>query len=232
MNDMSKRLGALRGRVVNACQASGRDPSDVSILAVSKTQAEPAIAAALLAGHQHFGENYLQEALPKVAAHPGAHWHFIGAIQSNKTREIADNFDWVHSIASTKVARRLSDQRSEKRSPLNVLIQVNVSGEVTKAGASPDVAMTLASEIADLPNLNLQGLMTIPEASSDFAKQRIPFRKLRELRDNIAEGLNVRLPHLSMGMTGDFEAAIVEGATWIRIGTAIFGPREKSGDIT
>ena len=231
MSDISKRLELLHQRVSKACEAAGRSLTDVSILAVAKTQPSSSIAAALTSGQQHFGENYLQEALPKIAALPSANWHFIGAIQSNKIREIAENFDWVHSIGSMKVARRLSEQRPADRNPLKVMIQINISGEGSKAGVAPAAARLLASDISALPNLSLQGFMAIPESSNTFEQQRQPFRQLREIRDDIAATLGMQLPHLSMGMTGDFAAAILEGATWIRIGTAIFGPRINSGDI-
>ena len=225
MINISKRLNTLHEKIAEASHLAGRDPSDISLLAVSKQQEKIAISEATEAGQKHFGENYLQEALPKVAAFPEVDWHFIGAIQSNKTRVIAENFNWVHSVDTRKVAKRLNDQRPKNFPPLNVLIQINISGEVSKSGVTTDNAKKLASEIVELPNLNLQGLMTLPKATTEFAKQRIPFRNLRELRDNIGAALGIQLPHLSMGMTGDFAAAIIEGSTWIRIGSAIFGPR-------
>ena len=231
MSDISKRLELLQQRVSKACEAAGRSLTDVSILAVAKTQPSSSISAALASGQQHFGENYLQEALPKIGALPSADWHFIGSIQSNKTKDIAENFDWVHSIGSMKVARRLSEQRPADRIPLKVMIQINISGEGSKAGVAPGAARLLASDISALPSLSLQGFMTIPESSNTFEQQRQPFRQLRKIRDNIAASLGIQLTHLSMGMTGDFAAAILEGATWIRIGTAIFGPRINSGDI-
>ena len=232
MINISKRLNTLQEKIVETSHLAGRDPSDISVLAVTKTHEKFAINEAIEAGQKHFGENYLQEALPKVAAFPEVDWHYIGSIQSNKTRVIAENFNWVHSVDTLKVAKRLNDQRPKNFPPLNVLIQINISGEVGKSGVTTDNAKRLASEIVELPNLSLQGLMTLPKATTEFAKQRIPFRDLRELRDNIGSTLDIQLPHLSMGMTGDFAAAIIEGSTWIRIGSAIFGPRRKTGDIT
>ena len=230
MSEISKRLNILRNEVIQTCNAAGRSPSDINILAVAKTQPSSSIAAALASGQRHFGENYLQESLPKILTLPSVDWHFIGAIQSNKTKDIAEYFDWVHSIGSLKVARRLNEQRPAHLDPLKVMIQINISNESSKAGVAPAAAQLLASVIATLPNLSLQGLMVIPEPSNSFEEQRQTFRQVRQIRDNIAEILGIQLPHLSMGMTKDFPAAIIEGATWIRIGNAIFGPRIKSGD--
>ena len=211
---------------MSACQASDRHPREVSLLAVSKTRPPAMIQATLAAGQQDFGENYLQDALPKVRALPAATWHFIGAIQSNKTRDIANHFDWVHSLATEKAARRLSEQRDAARGLLKVLIQVNTSAESRKGGVSPEDALPLAKYLAGLPNLRPAGLMTIPAVSDDPEEQRKPFRLLREIRDHIRRAASLpEFRHLSMGMSGDFEAAIAEGATWIRIGTAIFGTR-------
>ena len=230
MSEISKRLVLLQRQVRQACIFSGRNIEDVNILAVTKSQPTSSISAALEAGQHHFGENYLQEALPKLTSAPSPNWHFIGAIQSNKTKDIAQNFDWVHSVDSLKVAKRLSDQRPMCLNPLKVMIQINISEESGKAGLPPEATLKLASEITALPNLCLQGLMVIPALSDSFEKQRQYFRNTREIRDYIAEILGIQLPHLSMGMTDDFKAAIIEGSTWIRIGKAIFGPRTYSGD--
>jgi len=230
MSAIAERLHDLNNRIAAACKASGRDPAEVYLLAVSKTRAASDVLTAIEAGQLHFGENYLQEALPKVTAVPGADWHFIGAVQSNKTKDIANNFNWVHSVASTKVARRLGQQRDPDREPLKVMIQVNQSGEDTKSGITPDQLEPLSEEIAEMTCISLQGLMTIPEPGLSEAEQRQRFAGLRRLRDETIERLGIPLPHLSMGMTADFPAAIMEGATWIRIGTAIFGPREPKID--
>ena len=226
MSDISSRLIDIQSRMTTACTECGRDPSEVRLLAVSKTKPIHLIEDAISAGQDDFGENYLQDALPKTEALPKATWHFIGAIQSNKTRDIANHFDWVHSVASEKVARRLSEQRDPALGPLKVLIQVNTSDEEQKSGVSPEQALPLAKYLANLDNLVAAGLMTIPAASEDPSQQRQPFKLLRETRDHIVDAAGLPdFQHLSMGMTGDFETAITEGATWIRIGTAIFGSR-------
>ena len=226
MSDISSRLADIRNRIEIACQGCGRNPAEVHLLAVSKTKPISLVEKAHRAGQQDFGENYLQDALPKAQALASATWHFIGAIQSNKTRDIANHFDWVHSVSSEKVARRLSEQRDPQLGPLKVLIQVNTSGEEQKGGVSPDKALTITRFIAEQQNLEPMGLMTIPAASDNAEEQREPFRLLRETRDQIRNATGIEgFVHLSMGMTGDFEVAITEGATWIRIGTAIFGSR-------
>ncbi|MBO6566750.1 MAG: YggS family pyridoxal phosphate-dependent enzyme [Pseudomonadales bacterium] len=226
MTDITARLADLQSRVATACTQCGRDPSEVRLLAVSKTKPLDLIEDAIAAGQDDFGENYLQDALPKTEALPKATWHFIGAIQSNKTRDIANHFDWVHSVASEKVARRLSEQRDPALGPLKVLIQVNTSQESQKSGVAPEQALPLAKYLANLDNLVAAGLMTIPAASEDPSQQRRPFQMLRETRDHIVDTAGLPdFQHLSMGMTGDFETAITEGSTWIRIGTAIFGSR-------
>ena len=183
---------------------------------------------AYAAGERAFGENFLQEALDKIAAlkdcAPGIEWHFIGPLQSNKTRPIAENFDWVHSVDRLKIAQRLSEQRPADMPPLNICIQVNVSGEASKSGCSPQELPALAHAVAGLPGLRLRGLMTIPEPASTDDEQRRPLRALRELADRLrADGL--ALDTLSMGMSADLDAAVAEGATMVRIGTAIFGER-------
>ena len=206
----------------------------MQLLAVSKTWPAACLCEAIAAGQRAFGENYVQEAIEKSAeltvlgAATGLEWHFIGPLQSNKTRLVAENFAWVHSIDRLKIADRLATQRPEGLPPLQVCIQVNVSGEDSKSGCAPDRTATLARATAALPNLRLRGLMAIPEPSDDIGLQRRRFGLLRQLRDRInAEGL--RLDTLSMGMSHDLEAAIMEGATLLRIGTAIFGERNKVG---
>jgi len=198
------------------------------VLAVSKTRPEADIRAAFGAGLTHFGENYLQEALPKMEALADLplQWHFIGPIQSNKTRSIASHFDWVHSIDREKIARRLSEQRPAHLPPLQVCLQVNVSGEATKAGADPAEIPELARALAALPRLRLRGLMAIPAPTEDAGEQRAAFRALRELFEALPPA-DPPADTLSMGMSADLEAAIAEGATLVRVGTAIFGPRDR-----
>ena len=231
MSTIPRNLQAVHERVVAAAHAAGRKPSTVSLLAVSKTFGPAAVIEAAQAGQRAFGENYLQEALDKMAAvraaQPGLllEWHFIGPIQSTKTRPIAEHFDWVHSIEREKIAQRLSEQRPAHLPPLNVCLQVNIGGEASKSGVALQDAASLAHAIAALPRLKLRGLMAVPEPAHDFEMQRAPFRQLRELFEQLrAEGL--ALDTLSMGMSADMAAAIAEGATMIRIGTAIFGQRD------
>lgn len=220
-------LAAVRARIAHAAAVAGRDPREIRLLAVSKTQSAGAIARARQAGQRAFGESYLQEALEKIAAladGPDLEWHFIGRLQGNKTREVAAHFDWVHAVDRAKIARRLSAQRPAGRGPLQVCLQVNLSGEASKGGVPPETLPDLAREVAGLPGLALRGLMTLPAPETDPGRQRLPFRRLRALRDGLAaEGLT--LDTLSMGMSGDLEAAIAEGSTLVRIGTAVFGPR-------
>jgi pyridoxal phosphate enzyme (YggS family) len=226
MTTIAARLQAVDGRIAAAARAAGRLPQDVTLVAVSKTFPATAIAEAHAAGQRDFGENYLQEALDKIAAlaDPALVWHFIGPIQSNKTRPIAEAFAWVHGIDRQKIAQRLSDARPADLPPLQVCLQVNVSGEASKSGVDPAQALDLARSVAVLPRLRLRGLMAIPEPTEDAALQRARFRRLRELRQEIAAA-GIALDTLSMGMSGDMEAAIAEGATMVRIGTAIFGAR-------
>lgn len=206
-----------------AVRASGRNPDDVTLVAVSKTFPADAIRAAAACGQRHFGENYVQEARAKQEQLTDLDlvWHFIGPIQSNKTREIARHFDWVHGIEREKIARRLSEQRPAGMPPLNACIQVNVSGEASKSGVSPDEACELAGQLSRLPGLKLRGLMAIPEPGGD---PRPRFRLLRELMSGL-NAIGLELDTLSMGMSGDFELAIAEGATLVRVGSAIFGKR-------
>ncbi len=219
-------IAEVRERVRAAAEKVGRDPATVQVLAVSKTHPAEAVRAAFAAGQRHFGENYLQEAEDKVAATADLdiQWHFIGPIQSNKTRAIAAHFDWVHSLDRLKVARRLAEQRPATLPPLKVCLQVNISGEASKSGVEPDALPALAGAVAELPRLELRGLMAIPAPFADEAQKREPFARLAALLADLQEKLP-GLDTLSMGMSADLEAAIAEGATLVRIGTAIFGPR-------
>ncbi len=222
-------LFAVRERIAAAARAAGRDPAEITLLAVSKTVAAPRVAALAALGQTDFGENYVQEGVAKITAlrpaHPGLRWHFIGPLQSNKTREVAAYFDWVHSIDRLKIAQRLSEQRPPDLPPLQVCVQVNVDGEASKSGVSPEQAGDLAAAVARLPRLALRGLMAIPAPREGLAAQREPFARLRGLRDAIAAQHGLALPVLSMGMSADLEAAILEGATLVRVGTALFGAR-------
>jgi pyridoxal phosphate enzyme (YggS family) len=207
---------------------AGRPVSSVTLLAVSKTFGPDAVREALAAGQHRFGENYVQEALDKIAAladvRAQIQWHLIGPLQSNKTRAVAEAFDWVHSVDRLKIAQRLSEQRPPDLPPLQVCLQINISGEASKSGLAPDEVLPVALAVAALPRLTLRGLMAIPEPAGDRDVQRVPHRRLRELQMRlVAAGL--RLDTLSMGMTADLEAAVLEGATIVRVGTAIFGGR-------
>ncbi len=230
MSSISDNLQAVRERIATAARDAGRDPRKIDLLAVSKTFGADAVIDAARAGQQAFGENYLQEALDKIAAVRAAlpdlllEWHFIGPIQSNKTRPIAEHFDWVHSVDREKIAQRLSEQRPAHLPPLNICLQVNIDGEASKSGVTPSEVINLAQRVSSLPRLKLRGLMAIPEPFSDMTKQRAPFRQLRLLSDSLRER-GIALDTLSMGMSADLMAAIAEGATIVRIGTAIFGQR-------
>ncbi len=227
MQTLAQRLQQVRTRITTAARAAGRDPATIRLLAVSKKQPLAKLEAALAAGQHAFGESYLQEALPKIAALGDApEWHFIGPLQSNKTRPVAEHFDWVQSVDRLRIAERLSAQRPADRPPLDICLQVNVSGEARKAGVAPDELPALAAAVRELPGLRLRGLMTIPARSTDFEQQRVPFRQLRELFGQLLQA-GFELDTLSMGMSNDLEAAIAEGATLVRIGTAIFGPRAE-----
>ncbi len=226
MPTLADRLTRVRARIAGAALQAGRDAAEVALVAVSKTRDAGEITALHRLGQRAFGESYLQEALAKLdaLAHLDLEWHFIGPLQANKTRRVAERFAWVHSVDRLKLARRLSAQRPEGLPPLNVCLQVNISREASKAGAAPDEVFELAGEIAALPRLHLRGLMAIPAPAQDADHARRPFRALRELAEGIrAQGLT--LDTLSMGMSDDLEAAILEGATHVRIGTALFGPR-------
>jgi len=273
MDTIGVNLQAVKQRIAHAAQLCGRDTADVGLLAARKAFGADAVAAAHAHGQYAFGENYVQEAVEKIAALAGVaspegpllrplepriasanreydatasdarghsarvaspegpllrplEWHFIGPIQSNKTRLIAEHFDWVHSIDRLKIAERLSAARLAGLAPLQVCIQVNIGDERTKSGVAAGEALALARAVAELPRLKLRGLMTVPAASADYAQQRRYFAQLRQLKNEIVSA-GVALGTLSMGMSGDFEAAIVEGATLVRVGTAIFGERKK-----
>ncbi|HSY05533.1 MAG TPA: YggS family pyridoxal phosphate-dependent enzyme [Steroidobacteraceae bacterium] len=226
--NLSAAIGAVRERVARAAAAAGRSAHSVTLLAVGKGQPAELLARAADCGLEHFGESYLQEALAKVAAlrERRLTWHFIGRVQANKTRSIAEHFAWVHALDRPKIAERLAAQRPPHAPPLNVCLQVNVACETGKGGATPAEVPALARAVAQLPRLALRGLMCIPPEQTQVAQQRAWFARLRVL----AEELNAaghRLDTLSMGMSGDFEAAILEGATLVRIGTALFGPRPE-----
>jgi len=226
MTTIAANLQAVRERIAAACVAAGRPAAAVDLLAVSKTWPAAAVRDAAAAGQRRFGESYVQEAVPKVAAlrELELEWHFIGPLQSNKTRSVAETFAWVHSVERLKIAERLSQQRPPELGPLNVCLQVNVSGEASKSGCAPGEVAALAPVVAQLPNLRLRGLMAIPEPGEDVATQRRRFAALRELCERLAaDGLV--LDTLSMGMSDDLEAAVLEGATMVRVGTAIFGER-------
>ncbi|EXJ16058.1 YggS family pyridoxal phosphate-dependent enzyme [Imhoffiella purpurea] len=226
IDDIPTRLGQVQDRLLAACERAGRAPDSVALIAVSKKQPAEAIRAAYCAGQRIFGESYLQEALDKMAelTDLDIEWHFIGRIQSNKTRQIASHFDWVHGLSDPDHARRLNDQRPPERPPLNVCMQINLSGEDSKSGIEPKRAAELLAACLAQPRLRVRGLMTLPAPCDEEDGQRIPFRRLRELRDALASAEHP-LDYLSMGMSDDLEAAVLEGATHVRIGTAVFGPR-------
>jgi PLP dependent protein len=223
---IAANLAAVRARIASAADAAGRPPESVGLIAVSKVQPAAAVRAAFAAGQRAFGESYVQEVLEKqpALADLAIEWHFIGRIQSNKTRQIAEAFDWVHGLAEAAHARRLSAQRPAGRPPLKICIQVNTSGEASKGGVAPGAIGGLLAVCEGLPGLEVVGLMTLPAPAETLADQRAPFARLRALRDRLA-GSGRPLCTLSMGMSDDLEAAVLEGATLVRIGTAIFGAR-------
>jgi hypothetical protein len=228
---LADRLAAVRGRISTACEQAGRDPGEVALLAVSKTRPADDLRALNAAGIDRFGENYLSEAEAKqdALARLAIEWHFIGPVQSNKTRALAERFDWVQSVDRAKIVRRLADQRPARRGPLNVLIQVNIDREPQKSGCDPDDVRRLAEAVAERNELALRGLMAIPAEPGEGADPRASFARLR------AHFERLRLDHpradtLSMGMSADLEAAIAEGATLVRIGSALFGPRHAGRD--
>ena len=227
MIGVTENLRKIRDLLAAATVEAGRSPGDVHLLAVSKKQPLDKIIAAADAGQRDFGENIVREGIEKVTelAQRGLCWHFIGHLQSNKTRVVAEHFDWVHSVDKMKTARRLSEQRPESLGELNICIQVNIDDEASKSGAAPEDVRDLARAIATMPRLRLRGLMCLPAIRGTFEEQRVPFARTRELAESLArDGLD--MDTLSMGMSDDFRAAIMEGATIVRIGTAVFGPRE------
>lgn len=241
---MSHKLQAVHSSIHATAIAVSRRPDSVALLAVSKTFGADAVLEAVAAGQRAFGENYLQEALAKMAEVELAlksgqesdvllEWHFIGPIQSNKTRAIAEHFDWVHTVDREKIAQRLSQQRPPQLAPLNICLQVNISGEASKSGLAPAEVADVARAVAGLPGLKLRGLMAIPEPSDDLQKQHAAFRRTRELLEQLQQDPGMQqtgqqLDTLSMGMSADMAAAIEEGATIVRVGSAIFGQRERN----
>jgi pyridoxal phosphate enzyme (YggS family) len=225
------RIEAVRVRLAQACQAAGRAPEAVRLLAVSKTFGADAVLQAVQAGQTAFGENYIQEGVDKVlalgaAGHPELEWHCIGPIQSNKTRLVAEHFDWVHTVDRLKVAQRLSDQRPAHVPPLQVCVQVNVDGGANKSGVAPEALLALAHEVTRLPRLQLRGLMCIPEPAPSFQAQCAVFAQAKALLNAMQEQ-GLKVDTLSMGMSDDLEAAVASGSTMVRVGSAIFGSRSK-----
>ncbi|GAB6264162.1 YggS family pyridoxal phosphate-dependent enzyme [Photobacterium sp. R1] len=235
MSSIRQNITKVTQEICEACEKCGRRADSVQLLAVSKTKPVSAISEAIAAGQLAFGENYVQEGVDKIqhfaATKPdlALSWHFIGPIQSNKTRPVAEHFDWVHSVDRAKIARRLSEQRPDNLPPLKILLQVNTSGEASKSGVEFDELAALAAEIISLPNLELRGLMSIPEKADDYDSQLSAFTLLAQARDRLQQQLpETTLDTLSMGMSGDMEAAVAAGSTMVRIGTAIFGARNYS----
>ena len=229
---IADKLQQVRARIAQACASASRPVQSVTLLVVTKTYGPDAVRNAFEAGERRFGENYVQEGVDKIAAladlRSSIEWHLIGPLQSNKTRVVAEQFDWVHSVDRLKIAQRLSEQRPAHMPPLQVCLQVNISGETSKSGLMPTEVAEVARAVAVLPRLRLRGLMAIPEPAESFDAQRVPHRALCDLvRSLQAEGL--ALDTLSMGMSADLEAAIAEGATLVRIGSAIFGQRGAVG---
>jgi PLP dependent protein len=232
MHSISNHVTAVQKRVAEAAQRNGRVRDSIRLVGASKTQSAETIRAAVSCGITEFGENYLNDALPKIDAlrDLSLQWHFIGAIQSNKTRDIARHFQWVQTLDRAKIAQRLSDQRPEDADALDVLIQVNIDDEPQKAGIAPDALAEFAPHVLKLPRIRLRGLMSIPRPEVDPEVQRTAFRRMRELFERAKPVGATHWDTLSMGMTQDFETAIAEGATMIRIGTALFGPRGARSD--
>ena len=229
MATIKDKLQETTQRIATACSKAGRAVDSVTLLAVTKTFSATVVREAHAAGLHRFGENYVQEGLDKIATladlRAGLEWHLIGPLQSNKTRPVAENFDWVHSVDRLKIAQRLSEQRPAHLPPLNVCLQINISGEASKSGLAPDEAAELARAVAALPRLALRGLMAVPEPAADFEAQRAPHRALAQLFERLREQEGLALDTLSMGMSADLEAAITEGATLVRVGSALFGAR-------
>jgi pyridoxal phosphate enzyme (YggS family) len=230
MTMIADNLHLVRERIATGCMAADRDPADVQLLAVSKTFPAEAVREALAAGQAAFGENYVQEGVAKIEALADLRsqlvWHCIGPLQSNKTRVVAEHFDWVHSIDRLKIAERLSEQRPEGLPPLQVCLQVNVDGGLNKSGVPAEEALALARAVASLPRLQLRGVMAIPEPAVDFDAQRDLFLRARAVYDRICNR-GIALDTLSLGMSADLEAAVAAGSTMVRVGTAIFGGRPK-----
>ncbi|MBT8084645.1 MAG: YggS family pyridoxal phosphate-dependent enzyme [Woeseia sp.] len=227
MIKVTENLGKIQEFLATATRAAGRPEGSVQLMAVSKRQPLQAILALAAAGHREFGENFVQEGVDKInqSGRDDLVWHFIGHLQSNKTRQVAEHFHWVHTVDRLKIARRLSEQRPAQAEPLNICLQVNIDSEDSKSGVSVEDVAALAAAVAELPQLNLRGLMCIPRVRHDPAEQRIPFRRLANILGQLnAAGMS--LDTLSMGMTADYAAAISEGATIVRIGTALFGARD------
>jgi pyridoxal phosphate enzyme (YggS family) len=228
MATIADRLQQVHGRIARACAQAGRGVQSVTLLNVSKTFSAAAVREAVAAGEHRFGENYVAEGVAKIAEladlRERLEWHLIGPLQSNKTRVVAESFDWVHSVDRLKIAQRLSEQRPAHLPPLQICLQVNISGEVSKRGLRPDEVAEIARAVAALPRLVLRGLMAIPEPAESLAAQRAPHRALRELMQSL-QSQGLALDTLSIGMSADLEAAIAEGATLVRIGSAIFGTR-------
>ena len=233
MNDIAHNLAQVRDKISAAATRCGRSPEEITLLAVSKTKPASAIAQAIDAGQRQFGENYVQEGVEKIvhfrAVHPEdpGEWHFIGPLQANKTRLVAEHFDWVQSVDRLRIASRLSAQRPADMPPLNILIEVNIDGEETKSGMAPSEVEAFADEIAGYPGLKLRGLMAIPAPAADSESRRRPLAAMRAL----FERLRVKHPGmdtLSMGMSADMDEAVSEGATMVRVGRAVFGPRDYS----
>jgi pyridoxal phosphate enzyme (YggS family) len=230
MTTIADKLQQVRTRIDAACKACGRDPTNVRLLAVSKTFPEAALRAAHAAGQTAFGENYVQEGVAKIEAladlreRGGIEWHCIGPLQSNKTRVVAEHFDWVHSVDRLKIAQRLSEQRPAHLPPLQLCLQVNVDGGANKSGVPPQEALALARQVVELPNVRLRGLMAIPEPAEGFEEQRALFLRATALHEEL-RAAGIALDVLSLGMSADLEAAVAAGSTMVRVGTAIFGGR-------
>lgn len=229
MTTISAKLQAVIARIDESARKFGRNPDEITLLAVSKTWPASAVREAAAAGQRLFGENYVQEGVDKATelAALGLQWHFIGPLQSNKTRAVAEVFDWVHSVDRLKIAQRLSEQRPESLPPLQLCLQVNISGEASKSGVAVGEVELLARQVASLPRVKLRGLMAIPAPSDDFSQQRQAFAQLREVFEQLKRG-GLMLDTLSIGMSHDLEAAIAEGASMVRVGSAIFGERSKT----
>lgn len=226
MIGVTENLALIKDLLAFSAVEAGREPDAVTLLAVSKKQPVSSILTAAAAGQRDFGENFVQEGIEKISQIRDRNliWHFIGHLQTNKTRLVAENFDWVHTIDKLKTARRLSEQRPESLESLNVCLQVNVDDEASKSGLLPEALPELAAAVAELPGLSLRGLMCLPAARLEFEAQRVPFARLRKMAESLS-AIGCRTDTLSMGMSDDYRAAIFEGATIVRIGTAIFGPR-------